>query len=249
MQALYQIRAAAQCFFYAHGVFSAPYGVEQGDSGLDKEYAVDIMASMKKLGIWVAMMALCVLWCGCASDVINDEAQEEVLYYGVRGHLVAPDAFFPDAESMQRMNDAAEQLGKPQPFGEVEEVELGGSGMGYVRIGGVWNEDYEQFRKEYDLQVRVFWVGRNRGKVAKAGDEVAPVYVEMVVADRPNDCSVAQYREIAPAFDTFIDELNREYRGRMKDGAVLRQVGAAATARGRILPGERSAGGVGALLR
>lgn len=189
---------------------------------------------------WAVLFVVGMLLCGCTSDeVLVDEQQQDVVYYRARGHVVAPGSFFPDGESEAAVNAAAEALGQKQVF------ETAPHDKGVVKalpIEGVWNVDFYRFRRRYELPVRVFWCGKNGSTKARMEDEVLPVYAEVLVAERPYSRRIERYLALNPAQEEFVAALNEEYRKRMKSGSVLRQVGAPAEEVGRILDSEKPQG-------
>lgn len=202
------------------------------------------MARMRSRTTWGALVAVCALLVGCAGEeIVNDENAEDLVYYRVRGHVVAPGRFFPDQDAAAVINSAAEALAQPEPF-SAELVENWGAAaeagcVKAVAVKGVWNQDFYNFRREYGLPVRVFCLGRRGTAPAQEADEVVPVYAEVLMAERPYERRIQKYLSLAPARQEFVDMLNADYLRRTKGGEAQGLVGAEPTAAGVILESEK----------
>lgn len=202
------------------------------------------MARMSKRAAWGVLFAACALLVGCAEEeVLPDENAEDMVYYRVRGHVVAPGSFYPDRESAPVINAAAEALGQRAPFSAEhvenweEAAEPGRENA--VGVKGVWNQDFYFFRQGYGVPVRVFRLASKGKGVAQEADEVVPVYAEVLMAERPYERRIKKYLSLEPARSSFVEMLNRDYLRRSKGAAVQRLVGEECDARGHILESEK----------
>lgn len=202
---------------------------------------------MRKLASWGAVIALGALLVGCAGEeIVSDENAEDLVYYRVRGHVVAPGSFFPDKESASVINAASEALGQAELFKAEhierwdERAEVGRENA--VAVKGVWNKEFYHFRQNYGLPVRVFRQWRKGISPAAEADEVVPVYAEVLMAERPYERRIQKYLSLELARQEFVESLNRDYLRRTKGGAAVQKlVGAEASAHGVILESEKPA--------